>query len=247
VAILSLAKGIEEGSMLRMSEVAAEGLSGHAPERIGVLSGPNIAVEVAAGQPAATVVALPDIGVAAEVQHLLMTERFRVYTNPDVVGCEIGGAIKNVIALAAGMATGLGFGQNALAALVTRGLAELTRLGVALGGQPLTFLGLAGIGDLVVTCHSPDSRNRRVGEDLGRGRLLADIMASMRAVAEGIRTCPAALALGERAAVELPICEQVAAVLDQRATVPEAVVALLGREAKPELEGIAESPPAVER
>jgi glycerol-3-phosphate dehydrogenase (NAD(P)+) len=239
VPVLSLAKGVEEGSLLRMSQVVAEVLVGHSPRRIGVLSGPNIANEIAAGQPAATVVAAADPSVAAELQQLLVNDRFRVYTNADVVGCEVGGAVKNVIALAAGMATGLGFGQNVLAALVTRGLAELARLGVALGGQPLTFLGLAGIGDLVVTCHSPDSRNRRVGEALGGGERLADVVASMRAVAEGVRSCPAVLGLGERAGVELPICEQVGEVLAGRVSVPEAVAALLGREPKAELEGIA--------
>jgi len=161
-----------------------------------------------------------------------------VYTNPDVVGCELGGAVKNVIALAAGMAAGLGFGQNTLAALVTRGLAELTRLGVAVGGQPLTFLGLAGIGDLTVTCHSSDSRNRHVGEELGRGRALADIVASMHSVAEGVQSCEPVVALGARFGVELPICEKVGAVLSGRLRVQDAVDQLLLREAKPELRGI---------
>jgi glycerol-3-phosphate dehydrogenase (NAD(P)+) len=238
VPFLSLTKGIEERSLLRMSEVAAEVLARHDPDRIGVLSGPNIAREVWAGQPTATVVAIRDEATGIDLQRLLMASTLRVYTNPDVIGCEIGGAVKNVIALAAGMATGLGFGQNTLAALVTRGLAELARLGVALGGQPLTFLGLAGIGDLVVTCHSPDSRNRRVGEGLGRGRPLADILASMRGVAEGVRSCPPVLALGTRGGVELPICEQVGAVLTGQTSAAEAVAALLRRDPKPELRGI---------
>ena len=236
--VLSLTKGIEEGSLLRMSQVVTDVLAGHAVDRIGVVSGPNIAREVAAGQPAATVVAIPDAETGRELQKLLMAPKLRVYTNPDVVGCELGGAVKNVIALAAGMAAGLGFGQNTLAALVTRGLAELTRLGVAVGGQPLTFLGLAGIGDLTVTCHSSDSRNRHVGEELGRGRALADIVASMHSVAEGVQSCEPVVALGARFGVELPICEKVGAVLSGRLRVQDAVDQLLLREAKPELRGI---------
>jgi glycerol-3-phosphate dehydrogenase (NAD(P)+) len=235
---LSLTKGIEDGSLLRMTEVAAAVLDGHNPDRIGVLSGPNIAREVLAGQPAATVVAVRDEQAGADLQRLLMTPRLRVYTNPDVIGCEIGGAVKNVIALAAGMATGLGYGQNTLAALVTRGLAELARLGVALGGQAMTFLGLAGIGDLVVTCHSVDSRNRHVGEALGRGRPLADILAGMPSVAEGVRSCSPVLALGQRVGVELPICAVVRAVLEDSLPVAGAVSALLEREAQPELQGL---------
>jgi glycerol-3-phosphate dehydrogenase (NAD(P)+) len=235
---LSLTKGIEQGSLLRMSQVAAEVLEGHDADRIGVLSGPNIAREILVGQPAATVVAMRDQNTAADLQQLLMTSTLRVYTNPDVIGCEIGGAVKNVIALAAGMAAGLGFGQNTIAALITRGLAELTRLGVALGGHPLTFLGLAGIGDLVVTCHSPDSRNRHVGEQLAAGRSLDEITAAMHSVAEGVQSCSAVLALGQRAAVELPICQHVRLVLDGDLTVTDAVSALLHREATSELHDI---------
>jgi glycerol-3-phosphate dehydrogenase (NAD(P)+) len=235
---ITLTKGIEDRSLLRMSEVATEVLEGHDPDSIGVLSGPNIAREVVAGQPAATVIALRDPQTASVLQQALMCPSLRVYTNPDVVGCEIGGAVKNVIALAAGMATGLGFGGNTLAALVTRGLAELARLGVALGGQPLTFLGLAGIGDLVVTCNSPGSRNRHVGEQLGQGRPLAEILSEMTSVAEGVRSCGPVLALGRRAGVELPICEQVGHVLEGRAEPVEAVDALLRRDAISELHGI---------
>jgi glycerol-3-phosphate dehydrogenase (NAD(P)+) len=238
VPFVTLTKGIEEGSLLRMSQVAAEVLAGHPHELIGVLSGPNIAREVVAGQPAATVVALHDGPAAEALQQTLMCPTLRVYTNPDVVGCEIGGAVKNVIALAAGMATGLGFGGNTLAALVTRGLAELTRLGVALGGQPLTFLGLAGIGDLVVTCNSSGSRNRHVGEQLGLGRELDDILSEMSSVAEGVRSCGPVLELGRRAGVELPICAQVDAVLRGRIRADQAVEALLQREATSELHGI---------
>jgi glycerol-3-phosphate dehydrogenase (NAD(P)+) len=238
VPFLTLAKGIEEGSLLRMTEVAAEVLAGHDADLIGALSGPNIAREVLAGQPAATVVALRDAPAARAIQHLLTSPSLRVYTNSDVVGCEIGGAVKNVLALAAGMAAGLGFGDNTLAALITRGLAELTRLGVALGGQPLTFLGLAGVGDLIVTCHSPGSRNHHVGEELGRGRPLADIVSEMRSVAEGVRSCGPVLALGRRAGIELPICEQVGEVLDGRTRPREALDTLLHRDATSELHGI---------
>ena len=155
-----------------------------------------------------------------------------------MIGCEIGGSVKNVIALAAGMAAGLGYGQNTIAALVTRGLAELTRLGVALGGQPLTFLGLAGIGDLVVTCESADSRNRHVGEALGQGKPLERIVAGMRSVAEGVGSCGAVVSLGERVGVELPICEQVRAVLEGAASPREVVATLMGREATAELHDI---------
>lgn len=235
---LSMAKGIETDTLQRMSQVAAEVLEGHHPDRIGVLSGPNIAREVVAGHPSATVVALADEGAAREIQGLLMTPTLRVYTNTDVTGCEVGGSVKNVIALGAGMVAGLGYGQNTLAALVTRGLAELTRLGVAEGGQALTFLGLTGIGDLVVTCHSTDSRNRHVGEELGRGRSLEEVLAGMRSVAEGVRSCGPILELARRAGIELPICEQVGEVLAGHQTAGEAVAALLGREAKPELHGI---------
>ena len=235
---LSLTKGIEDSTLLRMSEVATEVLEGHDPASIGVLSGPNIAREVVTGQPAATVVALADPGTASILQQVLMRSSLRVYTNPDVVGCEIGGAVKNVIALAAGMTVGLGFGGNTLAALLTRGLAELTRLGVALGGQPLTFLGLAGIGDLVVTCNSSSSRNHHVGEQLGRGRPLDAILSEMTSVAEGVRSCGPVLALARKAGVELPICEQVGLVLEGQARPAEAVDALLRREASSELHDI---------
>ena len=163
VPVVSLAKGVEQGTLRRMTEVIAEVLPTHLADRIGVLTGPNLAREVAAGQPAASVVAMGDEAAAHELQHLIMTVTFRVYTNPDVVGCEIAGALKNVMAIAAGIADGLGYGDNTKAALLKRGLAELTRLGIALGGNPLTFSGLAGMGDLVATCTSTQSRNRTVG------------------------------------------------------------------------------------
>jgi glycerol-3-phosphate dehydrogenase (NAD(P)+) len=235
---LSLSKGIEEGSLKRMSQVAIEVLGTDRPGPIGVLSGPNIAREVLAGYPSATVIALRDEKAAIDLQRLLSTPTLRVYTNSDVVGCEVGGSVKNVIAIAAGMAVGLGYGENTLAALITRGLAELTRLGVALGGQPLTFLGLAGIGDLTLTCHSPDSRNHHVGVELGRGRQLADVLGEMHSVAEGVRSGGPVLALARQAGVDLPICEQVVAVLEGGSTPREAVAALLGRAPTEELRGI---------
>jgi glycerol-3-phosphate dehydrogenase (NAD(P)+) len=238
VPLLSLSKGIEEGTLKRMSEVAVEVLVDHDPNCVGVLSGPNIAREVLSGQPSATVVAMSDQDAAGRAQRLIMTDTLRVYTNPDVIGCEIGGVVKNVIALAAGMAVGLGYGENTLAALVTRGLAELARLGVAVGGQPLTFLGLAGIGDLMVTCHSSESRNHRVGEMLGRGQSLSEILSGLHAVAEGVRSCDPLLRLADRVGIEMPICAQVAAVLDGHQQPSEAVAALLHRDAKPELRGI---------
>ncbi|MEO6988394.1 MAG: NAD(P)H-dependent glycerol-3-phosphate dehydrogenase [Aquihabitans sp.] len=240
---LTLTKGIEAGTLLRMSEVAAEVLVDHPRERIGVLSGPNIAREIAHREPAATVVAITDPAIAALLQQALSTPTLRVYTNPDVIGCEIGGAVKNVIALAAGMAEGLGFGQNTLAAIVTRGLAELTRLGLALGGEALTFLGLAGIGDLVVTCHSPASRNHHVGVELGRGRAVDDIIAEMTAVAEGVRSCRPVLDLGARVGVDLPICSVVGAVLSGDLAAADVADALLGRTLTTELHGITSTAP----
>ena len=239
--LLTLTKGIEVDSLLRMSEVAAEVLPGHRRELIGVLSGPNIAKQVAVGDPAATVVAMADRETAEGLQETLATPSLRIYTNPDVVGCEIGGSVKNVIALAAGMAAGLGYGDNTTAAVVTRGLAELTRFGVALGGRPLTFLGLAGIGDLVVTCHSAASRNHRVGVELGRGRPLHDIIAEMSAVAEGVRSCAPVLALASRVGVELPICEVVGEVLTERLQARQIVDLLLARDATSELHDITEA------
>jgi glycerol-3-phosphate dehydrogenase (NAD(P)+) len=236
--VLSLAKGLEQGSLKRMTEVAAELLAGHADGRIGVLTGPNIATEVAAGLPTASVVAVSDPAAAAAAQRLFMTDTFRVYTNPDVVGCEIAGVVKNVVALAAGIAQGLGVGDNARAALITRGLAELTRFGLALGGNPLSFLGLAGIGDIVVTCTSPRSRNRSVGEALGRGRPLADVLGEMTMVAEGVRSTRAVLDRAAAAGVEMPIAEEVQAVLDGARTPAAAVSSLMLREAKSELDGI---------
>jgi glycerol-3-phosphate dehydrogenase (NAD(P)+) len=238
VPVLSLAKGVEQGTLRRMTEVIAEVLPTHLADRIGVLTGPNLAREVAAGQPAASVVAVPDNPTAQQLQRVLMTRTFRVYTNPDVVGCEIAGALKNVMAIAAGIADGLGYGDNTSAALITRGLAELTRLGIALGGNPLTFSGLAGMGDLVATCTSTQSRNRTVGVELGKGRKLNDIVADMKMVAEGVKSTAAVLELAERHRVEMPIAEQVGAVLYEGKRAEDLVTALMLREAKAEMHGI---------
>ena len=190
VPVVSLAKGIEQGTLLRMSEVTLEVLPDHVSDQIAVLTGPNLAREVAIGQPAASVIACGDPETARDLQQLCMSHSFRVYTNPDVIGCEVAGALKNVIAIAAGTAAGLGYGDNTVAALITRGLAELARLGVALGGEPLTFAGLAGLGDLVATCTSPQSRNRSVGFELGRGRSLDDIVAQSNDGRRGRRRAP---------------------------------------------------------
>ena len=237
-AVVSLSKGVEQATLLRMTEVIADVLVDHDPGRIGVLSGPNLAKEIAAGQPAATVVAFTDEAVCRMVQDAFMTPAFRVYTNPDVIGCEIAGALKNVVALGVGMAHGMGFGDNAKAALITRGLAELARLGVVLGGDPLTFAGLAGMGDLIATCSSPQSRNRSVGVALGEGRSLDDIVAEMNMVAEGVKSTGAVLELARRHDVELPVAAFVGRVLYEGAKPADHVGELMGRAAKPELEGM---------
>ena len=235
VPVVSLTKGVEQGSLARMTEVIAEVAPAHP---FAVLTGPNLVGEIVAGHPTASVIATTDAGVAAELQQLFSTGSFRVYTNPDVVGCELGGALKNVVAIAAGVADGLGFGDNTRAALITRGVAELTRLGVALGGQPLTFGGLTGMGDLVATCTSRRSRNRWVGEELAKGRPLAEITAGTRMVAEGVRTSAAVVELAARVGVEMPIADQVVAVLHGLTPAAEVVAALMGRVMKPELHGL---------
>ncbi len=237
--IISLAKGVERESLMRMTEVTADVLPDHNPDRIGVLTGPNLAKEIVAGQPAATVIAMKDTAAAAALQQVFMSSRFRVYTNDDVVGSEAAGALKNVMAIAAGMAHGLGFGDNTMATLITRALAELTRLGVAMGGQPLTFAGLAGMGDLIATCMSSQSRNHTVGYGLGQGKKLDDIIEEMNQVAEGVKSTPGILALADRHSIEMPIATQVARVLYEGAAPLEAVSNLMAREAKPEMHGIA--------
>jgi glycerol-3-phosphate dehydrogenase (NAD(P)+) len=233
-AILSLSKGIEQGTLKRMTEVTREELPDHDPAIIGVLSGPNLAREVIAGQPAATVIAMEDTDRSRTLQQIFMSPSFRVYTNTDVIGCEIAGALKNVMAIAAGMAKGLGFGDNTMATLVTRALAELTRLGVAMGGDPLTFAGLAGMGDLIATCVSSQSRNNRVGTELGKGRSLDDIISEMNMVAEGVKTTRAVLDLANEYGIEMPIAHQVGRVLYEGARPRDAVLALMTREAKAE-------------
>jgi glycerol-3-phosphate dehydrogenase (NAD(P)+) len=238
IPVLSLTKGIEQGTLKRMTEIVVEELDA-APQRVGVMTGPNLAREVIAGQPALTVIAIGDEWEAGRLQQLFMGPTFRVYTNPDVVGCESGGALKNVMAIAAGMAKGLGYGDNTMAALLTRALAELTRLGVALGGNPLTFAGLAGMGDLVATCVSPKSRNHTVGVGLGEGRPIDDIVAEMNMVAEGVKTTAAVLELARRQDIEMPISAMVGAVLYEGAKPADMVEGLMGRAAKSELHGIA--------
>ncbi len=237
-AIVSLAKGIEQGTLLRMTEVIAQVLVDHEPTHIGVLTGPNLAREVAGGQPTASVVAIGDAAVADELQGMFFAPTLRVYTNPDVVGCEMAGALKNVLAIGAGIADGLGYGDNTKAALITRGLAELARLGVTLGGKPLTFAGLAGMGDLIATCASPQSRNRHVGVEIGRGRALDDVVSEMNMVAEGVKTTAAVLELAERHHVEMPLAAFVGRVLYDGARPAELIPELMMRTAKPELHGI---------
>jgi glycerol-3-phosphate dehydrogenase (NAD(P)+) len=237
-SIVSLAKGIEQGTLRRMTEVIAEELPEHDRGRIGVLTGPNLAREVAAGQPTASVVAVPDAAVAEELQAVFFAPTLRVYTNPDVVGCETAGALKNVIAIAAGIADGLDYGDNTKAALITRGLAELARLGVALGGEPLTFAGLAGMGDLIATCASPLSRNRHVGVELGRGRALDDIVSEMHMVAEGVKTTSAVIDLAAANHVDMPLASFVGRVLYEGARPADLVPELMLRKAKPELHGM---------
>lgn len=235
--LVSLTKGIEGDTLLRMSEVAADEAK-IASSRVAVLSGPNLAKEVAKGLPGATVVACPDIERATMLQEIFHAPTFRVYTNTDMVGVEIGGATKNVVAIAAGVADGLGYGENALAALVTRGLVEITRLGVKLGADPLTFVGLAGVGDLVATCLSKLSRNHQVGERLALGETLDDIISSMNMVAEGVKSCGGILKLAERAGVDMPIAQRVGKVLYEGADVKEMVDSLLTRDPEHEFMGI---------
>ena len=243
-SVVNLAKGLEHGTCKRMTEVIAEALPRHDRGSLGVLSGPNLAREVIAGQPSATCVAFAETQIAIRVQELLMQDSFRVYTSDDVIGCEIGGALKNVIAIAAGVADGLGYGTNTKAALITRGLAELARLGAAAGGRPLTFLGLSGNGDLVATCSSPQSRNYRFGQELAEGRAASDVLAGQTTVTEGAATAPVAVELAARLHVDVPIAASVVALLRGDRTPQELVVELMGRDGKTELTGI-EAPMAI--
>jgi glycerol-3-phosphate dehydrogenase (NAD(P)+) len=234
--VLSAAKGIEEDRLVRMSEVLTEVLPPAQRSRVAVLSGPTFAHEVGHGRPTAAVLASAVPEIAREIQRVLGTPTFRLYTQADVTGVELGGALKNVMAIATGIADGLELGSNARAALLTRGLAEITRLGVALGARPRTFAGLAGLGDLVLTCTGELSRNRRLGLALARGESLAEWQASTRSVAEGVRTAQAGLALARRAGVTAPVIAEVAAVLFERKAPREALLALLSRSARPEEE-----------
>ncbi len=231
--VLSLMKGVEVGTAMRMSEVI-EAVTGIGGDRVAVLTGPNLSHEIAARQPAASVIACADESVAAMLQSRCHSTFFRPYTNTDVVGCELGGATKNVIALAVGTSIGLGFGDNAAATVITRGLAETARLGVALGADPYTFSGLAGLGDLVATCSSPLSRNRAFGEKLGAGMSVEEVASSTRQVAEGVSSCQSILDLATRTGVEMPIVEHVAALVRGELTPKELLVSLVSRAAKPE-------------
>ena len=232
--IISLTKGLEAGTELRMTEIIEEVLPGHP---VGVLTGPNLAREIIAGQAAASVMAMEDDIIVRALQRLFHSGLFRVYTNTDLVGCELGGVLKNIIAIAVGMGDGQGAGDNTRSALITRGLAEITRLGEAMGGRPETFAGLAGMGDLIATCTSPQSRNRHVGYELGRGRLLDDIIGEMLMVAEGVKSAPTVVALGERYGVEMPITRDVFSVLQGERTPRQEFRGLLkssvGSEAEP--------------
>lgn len=234
VTLVSLAKGIELGTLMRMSQVIVQ-VTGADPSRVAVVTGPNLASEIADEQPAATVVACSDSGRAVALQRALATGYFRPYTNADVVGAEVGGACKNVIALACGMAVGVGLGENTVAAIITRGLAEVMRLGIALGATPATLAGLAGVGDLVATCTSRHSRNRTFGERLGKGGTMESaLIAGAGHVAEGVASCESVLALASSYGVEMPLTDAVYRVCHKGLSVHEAVAGLLGRTTKPE-------------
>jgi glycerol-3-phosphate dehydrogenase (NAD(P)+) len=234
VPVISLTKGLELKTRMRMTEIIQEVLPGHP---VGVLTGPNLAREIMAGQAAAGVIAMEDEIIVQELQNVFKSGLFRVYTNTDVVGCELGGVLKNIIAIAVGMGDGQGAGDNTRAALITRGLAEVTRLGVAMGGRPETFSGLAGMGDMIATCTSPQSRNRHVGIELGKGRNMEEIIEKMTMVAEGAKSAPAVMALAQEYDVEMPIASDVSRVLAGDATASRAFRGLLrvmaGAESEP--------------
>ncbi len=234
VPIVSLSKGLELGTKLRMSQIVQDVIPGHP---VGVLTGPNLAKEILAGHAAASVVAMDDHNVARALQRIFHGDLFRTYTNHDVIGCELGGVFKNVIAIASGMAVGLGTGDNTRAAVITRGLAEITRLGVAMGGEPMTFSGLAGMGDLIATCMSSQSRNRYVGEELGKGRTIDEIVSEMKMVAEGVKTSKVVVELAAEHGIELPICEEVHKVCHLGGTAREAYRGLTQRNIGQEMHG----------
>jgi len=234
VPVISLTKGLELSTSMRMTEIINEILPGHPS---GVLTGPNLAREIMAGQAAATVIAMEDQTIVREVQRLFRSGLFRVYTNDDVIGCELGGVLKNIIAIAVGMGDGQGAGDNTRSALITRGLAEATRLGVAMGGREETFAGLAGMGDMIATCISPQSRNHHVGVELGKGRAMQDIIDEMVMVAEGAKSAPAIMALAKKYNVEMPIATEVYEVVQGEASARHAFRGLLrvsaGAESEP--------------
>jgi glycerol-3-phosphate dehydrogenase (NAD(P)+) len=235
--LVSLMKGVELGTSRRMSEVICE-VADVPEERVGVFGGPNLAREIASGEPGAAVAACVDEAVAQRLQAATMTPYFRVYTSTDMVGCELGGAVKNIVALCVGMSVGLGFGASTQAVLMTRGLAEIARLGAALGADEHTFAGLAGMGDLVGTCMSPLSRNRTFGENLGRGMTLDEVIAVTKQTAEGVKSAEAVMELARKHNVEMPITEAVTAVLHHGMPIKEAAVSLISRSPKPERYGV---------
>ena len=226
IPVVSLTKGFEAGSLFRMTEVIRDVLPGRVA---GALSGPNLAKEIMAGNAAASVIATEDLSVAAELQRVLQRGLFRIYTNHDVIGCEVGGALKNVVAIATGIAEGLSVGDNTRAAVIARGLAELTRLGVAMGAEPATMSGLAGMGDLIATCISPLSRNRQVGERLGKGESIDEIVGSMNMVAEGVKTAHTVMELAARHDVDLPICAEIRRVVSGEISAIDAYRGLMAR------------------
>jgi glycerol-3-phosphate dehydrogenase (NAD(P)+) len=234
IPVVSLSKGLERDSLLRMTEVIKEVLPGHPAA---ALTGPNLAKEIMAGMAAATVIATEDLTVATAIQQVFRRGLLRVYTNHDVIGCEVGGALKNVVAIATGIAEGLGVGDNTRAAVMSRGLSELTTLAVAMGGEPATLAGLAGMGDLVATCMSPQSRNRYVGEQLGLGRSLPDVLAGMRMVAEGVRTASTVVELADQFGLSMPISRTIHDVVSGRIEAADAYRGLLrgpaGHESEP--------------
>jgi glycerol-3-phosphate dehydrogenase (NAD(P)+) len=231
---VSATKGLERGTLLRMSEVARQAIGGKFEPRVAVLSGPTFAREVASGEPTAVVIASQDQELASSIQREFSGPTFRLYVNDDPVGVELGAALKNIIAIGAGICDGLGLGSNTIAALITRGLAEITRLAIAIGGKPKTLSGLAGLGDLVLTCHGNLSRNRTVGIELAKGRKIADIVGSMTMIAEGVETTAAACDLARQCRVAMPITEQMDAILAGRTSPRDAIRELMERELKSE-------------
>lgn len=234
VPVISLTKGLELDTGMRMTQIVSQVLPGHP---VGVLTGPNLAREIMAGQAAASVIAMDDAIIVRELQAVFSSGLFRVYTNDDVIGCELGGVLKNIIAIAVGMGDGQGAGDNTRSALITRGLAEVTRLGVAMGGRAETFAGLTGMGDMIATCTSPQSRNRHVGVELGKGRKIEDIIKQMVMVAEGVKSAPAVIALSDQYAVAMPIARDVYRVVYEGGTARQAYRGLLrvtpGAESEP--------------